>query len=223
MPPKAKTEKISDEKAQEILLEYLKKTNRPYNAVDLVANLHNVVAKTIAVKALNALHEKGLIHAKTYGKQVIYVAKQADENAPTSEEIVEVDSKINSLTEEKVSLSDKTKQIQTQLNSLASSLTLEQLQKKYEELKRENEIKQKRLDDLQEGKQVVSEEERITADKELERMRKEWKWRKAKFDEIWDQIAENAPDPKGLLLELGIETDQQHNVSLAKDPLEGLC
>lgn len=58
------------------LLDYLRKTNRPYGLTDLITNLHNAVSKPTAVKALTQLEATGAITSKTYGKSVIYVVTQ---------------------------------------------------------------------------------------------------------------------------------------------------
>lgn len=61
--------------------QYLNKQNRPYNATDLQANLKAKfnISKPAVVKALASLAQKGEIVEKTYGKQVIYAAKQPEE------------------------------------------------------------------------------------------------------------------------------------------------
>lgn len=59
-----------------MLLDYLKKTNRPYGLTDLITNLHNSVSKAVATKALTQLEASGAITSKTYGKSIIYVIAQ---------------------------------------------------------------------------------------------------------------------------------------------------
>eukprot|EP00045_Choanoeca_perplexa_P014994 m.180706 g.180706 ORF g.180706 m.180706 type:complete len:106 (-) comp16862_c0_seq2:3015-3332(-) len=65
MPPKDKKKQIKDVKqAEPILLEYLKRQNRPYNANDLYANLHEAISKTVVVKALASMGEANIIREK---------------------------------------------------------------------------------------------------------------------------------------------------------------
>lgn len=67
--------------------QYLNKQNRPYNATDLQANLKAKfnISKPAVVKALASLAQKGEIVEKTYGKQVIYAAKQPEEDASSED------------------------------------------------------------------------------------------------------------------------------------------
>lgn len=62
------------------LLDYLKRTNRPYGLTDLITNLHNSVSKAVATKALTQLEASGAITSKTYGKSIIYVITQKPVN-----------------------------------------------------------------------------------------------------------------------------------------------
>ena len=66
----------------QIHFQYLIKQNRPYNATDLQANLKSKfnISKPAVVKALAALASRGDLVEKTYGKQIIYAPKQAEES-----------------------------------------------------------------------------------------------------------------------------------------------
>lgn len=60
----------------EILLDYLRKQNRPYGVTDLITNLHNSLSKPVTTKALAQLEAEGKVTCKTYSKSQIYVIKQ---------------------------------------------------------------------------------------------------------------------------------------------------
>lgn len=60
-------------------------------------NLHQSLAKGVVVKVLASLHERGLIAGKTYGKSVIYVARQDDKPAPSPEELDAIDNEITKI------------------------------------------------------------------------------------------------------------------------------
>lgn len=62
--------------ATEMIMNYMIAQNRPYAVTDIVSNLHGVIGKTLAIKALANLAEEQNLLAKTYGKTIIYVAKQ---------------------------------------------------------------------------------------------------------------------------------------------------
>ena len=49
--------KASDVNGEELILEYLKRTNRPYSAIDIFNNLKEKIPKTAVVKICNQLVE----------------------------------------------------------------------------------------------------------------------------------------------------------------------
>lgn len=53
--------------ANNLVLSYLRKQNRPYSATDITNNLHNQVSKSTAQKVLQELVEAGGVHCKTQG------------------------------------------------------------------------------------------------------------------------------------------------------------
>jgi len=53
--------------AADLIVEYLRKQNRPYSATDISANLHNVVTKTNAAKLLKDLSDRGELEVKVSG------------------------------------------------------------------------------------------------------------------------------------------------------------
>ncbi|KAK9896939.1 TBPIP-domain-containing protein [Cystobasidium minutum MCA 4210] len=121
---------------EEILLDYLIKQNRPYNATDLQANLkskHNI-SKPAVVKALAALAQRGELVEKAYGKQIIYAPKQAEES--TSGEDME---KIRAdLTDKKArlkELNDAQRELAGQMTLLESAPTTQELPNKIAKLK----------------------------------------------------------------------------------------
>ncbi|CAJ0649251.1 17239_t:CDS:2, partial [Entrophospora sp. SA101] len=65
--------------AEQMVMEYLRKQNRPYSAT---------VTKTVAQKVLNSLVEKNEINCKPYGKQYVYYIKQDQLESPSSEELL---------------------------------------------------------------------------------------------------------------------------------------
>ena len=94
---KSKASKKSNENCEQIILQYLKKQNRPYSAMDIFNNLHGSVGKTQIVKVLTNLQEKNEITCKNYGKQQVYVIKQDDEELPSPDELDSMDQEITDL------------------------------------------------------------------------------------------------------------------------------
>ena len=75
MAPAKKEEKeakLTPEQSATLVLDYLRKQNRPYSATDISANLKNRVTKTAAAKLLKDLHERNEIEGRAAGKQLVY-------------------------------------------------------------------------------------------------------------------------------------------------------
>ncbi|KAJ3092685.1 hypothetical protein HK102_004147, partial [Quaeritorhiza haematococci] len=134
---KSKKGSIKGDDAQDVVLKYLRKTNRPYSAVDVFNNLKGEIGKTQVVKILQQLQEQEMIHGKQYGKQWVYCQKQDDLPAPSPDELDEIDRRITLLKEEVTSLKEQVKQDQSVLNNLTSSLTNEQIKARLEQLQNE--------------------------------------------------------------------------------------
>ena len=71
-----KEAKLTPEQSATLILDYLRKQNRPYSATDISANLKNRVTKAAAAKLLKDLHERNEIEGKAAGKQIVYHAIQ---------------------------------------------------------------------------------------------------------------------------------------------------
>ncbi|KAF7876856.1 uncharacterized protein EAF02_008076 [Botrytis sinoallii] len=61
---KEKVKAVTGDEAQEVLLEYLSRENRPFSAGDISGNLHGKVTKTLTDKLLKELCNSGLINGK---------------------------------------------------------------------------------------------------------------------------------------------------------------
>lgn len=92
-----KADKMKDK--EDIILDYLQKTNRPYSAIDIFNNLKEKIPKTLVVKCLNSMVENEVITGKLYGKQWVYVARQDLVECPTQEQISKMDDRIDELKE----------------------------------------------------------------------------------------------------------------------------
>lgn len=84
MPPKkaAKQVQARGSEAEDLIEEYLVSQYKPFAINDIVQNLHNKVAKTAAVKALESLASAGRITTKSFGKIVIYACNEKELELP---------------------------------------------------------------------------------------------------------------------------------------------
>ncbi|KAL6624120.1 Tat binding protein 1-interacting [Neocallimastix sp. 'constans'] len=197
---------LKDAEAVECVLNYLKKQNRPYSAVDIYNNLHGLVGKTLVQKILQKASEDNRIKEKVYGKQKVYVAIQDDEDF-SPEDLLNLDKTIQelqqTLKEEKI----KSNSLKSQLNNLNNSMTDEEINEKLQLTLEENQNLEERLNTLSKGIKLISKEEQNEIEKSLKYNKLEWKKRKKMFRDAWDIITENMQmNPKDLMEELGIET-----------------
>ncbi|KAJ1987319.1 hypothetical protein H4R33_002924 [Dimargaris cristalligena] len=221
MAPAKKQPKATE--GEQIVLDYLRKTNRPYSATDITHNLHGALTKGAIQKLLTQLQERSEIHGKTYGKQVVYVARQDDQEAPSPDELAEMDQRIEELKAQIIEQREDNKQLNTTYQGLNSSLTNEQIQARTATLMEENSGFEERLAVLRSGENVMSEDDKKRIDRAYDDNRKHWKRRKTMFKDIFDAITEHMPgNRKDFMEELGIETDEQVGVDLKADPLQSL-
>ncbi|RHZ77221.1 hypothetical protein Glove_184g50 [Diversispora epigaea] len=206
--------------AEQKVLEYLRRQNRPYSVTDISNNLHGAVTKAITQKVLTNLVDKEEVSCKTYGKQSVYVVKQDQFETPSPKDLNEMDTKIEELKKEVNDYKDRNKQLQSVLNGLNNSLTNEQIETKINGLEKENKGYEERLNVLRSGAKQLTEEEKKQIDELYEKNRKLWRQRKRMFEEVFNQIAEvTERKTKDLVEELGIETDP---IDINEDPLKNL-
>jgi len=67
-----KEAKLTPEQSAALIMDYLRKQNRPYSATDISSNLKNRVTKAAAAKLLKDMHERNDIEGRAAGKQIVY-------------------------------------------------------------------------------------------------------------------------------------------------------
>lgn len=67
-----KEAKLTPQQSADLIMDYLRKQNRPYSATDISTNLKNRVSKAAAAKLLKDMHERREIEGRAAGKQLIY-------------------------------------------------------------------------------------------------------------------------------------------------------
>ncbi|KAJ1981038.1 hypothetical protein H4R35_000881 [Dimargaris xerosporica] len=221
MAPPSKKAKTAD--GDQLVLDYLNKMNRPYSATDICNNLHGALTKPNIQKILVQLQERGEIHGKTYGKQSVFVAKQDDQEAPSAEELTEMDQEIERLKSEIADHKEQQRQLSSTLGGLNSALTTDQIKERIDQLTKENEQFETRLATLRSGDNIMSEADKKRIEKSFEENRKHWKKRKQMCKDILDPITEFMPGkPKDFMAEIGIETDEDAGVDIKANPLEAV-
>ncbi|PHU08706.1 hypothetical protein BC332_20566 [Capsicum chinense] len=163
--------------------------------------------KTAVQKALDNLCYSGKISFKECGKQKIYLARQDQFNIPDSEEL-------NKMKEENANLQEQwnePKKAISEMKSLQSNLTMEEIQDKESKLRKEME---KKLIKLWKGVTLVSPEDRLAIEGLYSETLNQRRRRKRMFKDVWDAITENSPkNPKEFKEELGVEYDEDVGVN----------
>ncbi|XP_029997355.1 homologous-pairing protein 2 homolog [Sphaeramia orbicularis] len=200
-----------------LILAYLNERNRPYSAQDVFTNLQKQhgLGKTAVVKAMEQLALEGKIKEKTYGKQKIYFADQAQFKDINEEDLKAMDCQISELSAEVQSLTQDCRQLDAELKELNSSLTTEEMTSEIQELKVECSGCKARLEKIKSATNHVTPEEKEKVYKERSVYVKEWKKRKRLASDMMNAILEGYPkSKKDFLDEVGVETDEDCKVTV---------
>lgn len=209
MAPKSDT-------AEGIVLKFVNEQNRPLNTQNAADALQKYNLKKTAVqKSLDSLADSGKIAFKEYGKQKIYIARQDQFEIPNAEELNHMKEENAKLQEQLNEQKRAVSELEGEIKTLQSNLTLEDMRTKMERLKIEVEEMEDKLTKLRGGVTLVKPEERKAIEDLYINAISHWRKRKRMFKDIWDTITENLPrDLKELKEELGFEYDEDAGVSL---------
>lgn len=199
-----------------MVLRYLQEQNRPYSAQDVFGNLQREhgLGKAAVVKALEQLAQQGKIREKTYGKQKIYFAGQDQFDTVSDADLQTLDAKIVALTAKVQSLQQSCRHLEAELKELTSALTTPEMQREIEQLKAQCAVFTERLQGIKGAAAHVTPEEKEQVYLERQRVCREWRVRKRMATELCEAILEGySKSKKALFEEVGIETDEDHNVA----------
>ncbi|THH09990.1 hypothetical protein EW145_g1633 [Phellinidium pouzarii] len=221
---KAETDKmpvLKGQEAEDAILKYLKKMNRPFGAVDVCANLKGAVTKTATQKILVALAEKGEITQKPYGKTTFFVAKQSDLESMPAEKLAALEAEHKAIEEECRSISEELRKASAELSKLKSTPTDQELSKRIEETNAAVERNLEYLTPLRTGASLISAEEIAQLDVDWTKWRKEWTNRRKIFMNLWHLVTDPLPPQEAtdLAEDLGIEYDTAEHRDIEDGPL----
>uniref|UniRef100_A0A803NZK1 Homologous-pairing protein 2 homolog n=1 Tax=Cannabis sativa TaxID=3483 RepID=A0A803NZK1_CANSA len=202
--------------AEAIVLNFVNEQNRPLNSQNVADALQKFNLKKASIqKALDNLADGGRISFKEYGKQKIYLARQDQFDIPNTEELTQMKEENarlqKQLEEEKKAIGE----VEGEIKSLQSNLTLEQILAKEVKLRMEVKEMEDKLEKLRGGITLVKPEDREAIEKLYSEKISQWRKRKRMFKDLWDAITENSPkNLKEFKEELGLEYDEDVDVSL---------
>ncbi|KAI0090903.1 TBPIP-domain-containing protein [Irpex rosettiformis] len=217
----AKVPVLKGQEAEDKVLEYIKRMNRPFGAVDVAANLKGAVPKTATQKILVSLAEKGELVQKTYGKTTFFVANQANIKAMPAEKLKALEDEHKVMEETNKALAAEVKAANAELVKLKATPTDEELEVQLSETASLVTKTLAHLEPLRSGTSLVSAEDLASLDNEWTKWRGEWVKRKRVFATFWALATEasTTDEANALSEDLGIETDTSEHAQLEKSTL----
>lgn len=201
--------------ANQAVLTYMIKQNRPYSVQDVFQNMGKDLGKTACTKAMESLAAEGKLKEKVYGKQKVYVADQSQYPAVDDAEIKAMDDKIAQLNGQIKLHSDGIRTLEAELHLFSGVLSTAAAREELSNIYPEIENLRAKLSKLKEGRVLISKEEKEKVYNNREKYVKEWRKRKRIASDILNSILEGYPKTKKQLFEdIGVETDEDCNVKL---------
>ncbi|ESZ93597.1 hypothetical protein SBOR_6026 [Sclerotinia borealis F-4128] len=162
---KGKVKTVTGDEAQDVLLSYLSRENRPFSAGDISGNLHGKVTKTLTDKLLKELANAGLINGKGTngdgkGSQWVYWPLQDPNSSLSPEELANMDTEIEDLRAKMPELKMEVKKVGIKLGGLKNEIGVTELRERIERLEEGKREKNGRLEALiKGGAKVVKKQE----------------------------------------------------------------
>ncbi|KAG8726508.1 hypothetical protein FRC12_023341 [Ceratobasidium sp. 428] len=225
MVPDEKERKVVQLKgkdAEDAVLRYLVKANRPYGSSDISANLGNTVSKPATQKILLALAERGAITQKTYGKATYFVALQNESDALPAADLAEAKAELERVREMLKVKQAEVKRLGTELAKIRAVPTDAEIEVQLADVQLQIDLAENALEPLRAGCQApVSEADLAKLDAEWMRWRNEWVARRKVFKTIWEMRTDtmNKEESERLMEDLGIELDTPEHLELERSTL----
>ncbi|KIK68955.1 hypothetical protein GYMLUDRAFT_213799, partial [Collybiopsis luxurians FD-317 M1] len=223
MTTKAKSDVkvLKGQEAEDKILEYVRRMNRPDGAVDVAANLKGAVPKAATQKILVALAEKGELIQKTYGKTTFFVVNQAKIDTLAPEQISLLEEEFKKLDEENKTLSAQIKVATAELAKIKNTPSNSGLSEQIASVEEEIAKRSTSLQPLRTGAPPMSAEQIAQIEAEWSKWRDEWVRRKKIFNTFWHLATDALPPQDATILseDLGIELDTPEHATLEKTSL----
>ncbi|PPQ93676.1 hypothetical protein CVT25_012735 [Psilocybe cyanescens] len=221
--PEGKIVILKGQEAENAVLDYVKRMNRPYGVVDVAANLKGAVPKTAVQKVLVALAEKGELIQKVYGKTTFFVYNQAKTDCLSNESIDQLKKELSEIDDQNQASSSELKSYSTELARIKATPTDCELDSQIEATKSRRKISQVTgaLQPLRSGAPPITAEELECIYADWTKWRAEWIRRRKVFITFWQLATDTLPPQDAKILEedLGIEKDTPEHVSLEQGSL----
>ncbi|KAF2084583.1 homologous-pairing protein-like protein 2 [Saccharata proteae CBS 121410] len=194
-PRKEKAEKVASNEAADLVLDYLRKQNRPYSATDISANLHNKVSKAAAAKLLKEMHDRKEIEGRSAGKQSVYHVIQDPEDAASPGELKAMDIEIQTIKDQIAAAQGEAKSLKAALTNLNATMSTSDLRAAVDVLEEEKAEILGRLAGLRSGSiRPITAEEKVAVDSDAKHWSKVESERAKITKDMWLQIVDCLPE-----------------------------
>ncbi|KII83974.1 hypothetical protein PLICRDRAFT_433744 [Plicaturopsis crispa FD-325 SS-3] len=212
---------LKGQEAEDLVLDYVKRMNRPFGAVDVCANLKGAVPKTQTQKILLALTEKEELVMKTYGKTTFFVANQAKIASVPAEQLTALETELKVIEDANKLAAAGLRTVSNELAKIKGTPTDTELDAQIKEVACTTEERVKRLAPLRAGTTLISAEAVAQIDSDWVRWRAEWVRRKKIFIQFWQLVTDTLPPQDATMLaeDLGIEYDTAEHTALERSSL----
>ncbi|OSC96705.1 TBPIP-domain-containing protein [Trametes coccinea BRFM310] len=220
-PTDPKVAILKGKEAEDKVLEYIRKMNRPFGAVDVSANLKGAVPKAATQKIMVALAERGDLVQKTYGKTTFFVANQANLEDMPSEKLTALEAELKRIDEQNKVMVADLKSVGAELAKLKSTPTDHELASQVENATVAVQKARAHLEPLQAGTPLISAQETAQLDADWAKWRNEWIRRRKIFNTFWSLATDTLPPQQATELaeDLGVEFDTPEHAALERSEL----
>ncbi|TDH67929.1 hypothetical protein CCR75_004355 [Bremia lactucae] len=201
---------LNAEDAETAVLDYMRKTNRPYSLLNIFENMHKGIAKPTLTRMLDNLVVKQELVSKTYGKATIYYLNQNKLPIPSEEEHKTIEAEIQTLTAECATYEQELKSAKATLAATMAQLSDIDLESALKELEATAATFEAKVASLDKNTCLpVSPGAKNTLKRNFIKYRTAWVARKRIAMDGINQIADGMEKkPKAILELVGVETDE---------------
>ncbi|KAF4318193.1 hypothetical protein BBO99_00007437 [Phytophthora kernoviae] len=205
---------MSASEAEVAVLDYMRKTNRPYSLLNVFENLHRAIAKPSLTKLLDNLVTKEELVSKTYGKAKIYYMNQNKLPVPSEEERVALEEQIKTTTGDCGALEQELKSTEATLAGITSQISDADLDLAIKQLDEEASTLEKKIEALDRPDRApVSPGRKDALKRKFTTYRTAWVARKRIVMDGVNQIADGMEKKTKVVMDLcGIETDAEAGI-----------
>ncbi|ELP85387.1 meiotic expression protein 13, putative [Entamoeba invadens IP1] len=206
-----KIEEKSDDEA--LVLDYMIKQNKPFNAKTIFENLKKAVKMATLNKVLDGLVEQGKLREKANGKQKIYWYNQDLIEGVSAEALHDLDAKKAELVSQLKDAKDELEIAEKENKGLKTQMSNEDIQKQLKEVTDEVAVLEKKCENCKNAKPIDPKQKEKMM-KEREEYLREWKKRKRITKEAAEAVLSGSAMKLSKFYEqLGIETDEANGLT----------